>query len=232
MSNFVIKYVKCIYNEGRCSVKKQGVMLVGLCGRSGSGKGYVSRMFRLCGIPSVDTDAVYREMTSAADHLSPCMTELVERFGGEILSEDNSLNRVSMRALVFGDDKKALSDLNSITHKHILAKTEEIANELYNSGAKIVLIDAPLLYESRFDAKCEAVVCVTAPEDTVISRIMQRDGISRDAAVARLKTQISADTLTERADFVIANDCEKDELMRRVQDCADCLNDIYKANYT
>ena len=228
----MIKYIKCIYNEGRCAVKKQGVMLVGLCGRSGSGKGYVSRMFKLCGIPSIDTDAVYCEMTSATEQLSPCMKELVERFGEQILSDDNSLNRVVMRSLVFGEDKEALSDLNTITHKHILTRTEEIASELYNDGAKIVLIDAPVLYESGFDAKCEAVVCVTAPEETVISRIMERDGISREAAMARLKTQISADSLAARADFVIANDCEKDELISRVKNCADRLYDIYNENYT
>ena len=129
-------------------------------------------------------------------------------------------------------DKEALSDLNTITHKHILTRTEEIASELYSDGAKIVLIDAPVLYESGFDAKCEAVVCVTAPEETVISRIMQRDGISRDAAVARLKTQISAESLSSRANFVIANDCEKEELMSRVKNCADRLYDIYNENYT
>ena len=60
-------------------MKKSGVMLVGLCGRSGSGKGYIGKMFAEYGIPSVDTDAVYRGMTgpvSGKDALSPCMTEL------------------------------------------------------------------------------------------------------------------------------------------------------------
>ena len=228
----MVKYIDCIYNEGRCAVKKPGVMLVGLCGRSGSGKGYISRMFAESGIPSVDTDAVYRDMTSPTEHLSACMTELVQRFGDEILSHDNSLNRAAMRALVFGEDKDALLDLNAITHKHILSRTEEIADVLHKNGAKIVLIDAPLLYESGFDKKCEAAVCVTAPEETVISRIMKRDGISRDAALARLKTQISAEELSSRADFVIANDCEKDELRRRVKNCADKLYTINEENYT
>ncbi len=213
-------------------MKKCGVMLVGLCGRSGSGKGYVSAMFDQYGIPSIDTDAVYREMTSPTEHLSPCMAELVSRFGEQILADDNSLDRVVMRSLVFGEDKEALADLNSITHKHILARTAEIAGELYENGSRIVLIDAPLLYESGFDRQCETVICVTASEETVISRIMNRDGISRDAAMARLKTQISADELAVRADFVIANDCDKAELMRRVKSCADDLYRVYEENYT
>ncbi|MBP3378305.1 MAG: dephospho-CoA kinase [Clostridia bacterium] len=213
-------------------MKKIGVMLVGLCGRSGSGKGYVSAIFGEFGIPSIDTDAVYRDMTSPAAQLSPCMLELVARFGETILSPDNSLNRAAMRSLVFGGNTDALNDLNAITHKHILARTEEIAAELYNNGARIVLVDAPLLYESGFDAKCERVVCVSAPEETVIARIMKRDGISRDAAVQRLSTQISASDLSSRADYVIVNDCDKDTLIRRVKDCAEELNKIYEENYT
>ncbi len=64
---------------------KNNPVLVGLCGRSGSGKGYVSELFAEIGIPSVDTDAVYREMTSPSEMLSPCMKELAERFGREVV---------------------------------------------------------------------------------------------------------------------------------------------------
>lgn len=212
-------------------MKKSGVMLVGLCGRSGSGKGYVSALFLKEGIPSVDTDAVYREMTSASDTLSECMIELVDRFGEGILSEDNSLNRAALREMVFGDDRTALLDLNSISHKHILKKTEEIADGYFRKGYNIVLVDAPVLYESGFDKKCECVVCVVAPEEVVISRIMSRDGITREAAEKRLKTQISADVLISKADFVIMNDCEKDELIRRVRNCANMLYEIYSQSY-
>ncbi|MBE6616752.1 MAG: dephospho-CoA kinase [Ruminococcaceae bacterium] len=223
--------MKYDYNEDVCALKREGVMLVGLCGRSGSGKGYVSALFQKEGIPSVDTDAVYREMTSASDVVSECMVELVERFGTCVINPDNSLNRVAMRSLVFGDDKQALSDLNSITHKHILKKTEEIAEYYFESGYGVVLVDAPLLYESGFDKKCRCVISVTAPEDTIIERIIRRDGISREDAEKRLKTQLSATELLEKADFVIHNDCEKDELINRVRACARELFAIRNREY-
>ena len=57
-------------------------MIYGIIGRSGAGKGYVCRLFAQLGIPAVDTDAVYREMTGPAETLSPCMEELVAFFGG------------------------------------------------------------------------------------------------------------------------------------------------------
>ena len=204
-------------------------MLVGICGRSGSGKGYVSERFALRGIPSVDTDAVYRTLTAPADELSPCMTELVERFGEKAANGDNSLNRQEMRALVFGGDKQALDDLNAITHKHILAETERIAAELYESGNDIVLIDAPLLYESGFDKKCYRVIAVTASEATVVRRIMRRDGIDEDSARARLKTQIAAANLAERADFVIVNDGDDEAMDREIDACVKALRKEYRA---
>ena len=210
---------------------KCGVMLVGLCGRSGSGKGYVSALFSGFGIPSIDTDAVYREMTAPTDTLSPCMEALVERFGEQILSSDNSLNRPVMRSLVFNGDAEALHDLNTITHRFILDETERIASEYYENGSPIVLVDAPLLYESGFDRMCECVVCVTAPEDILLERIMKRDGIGEEDAKRRLAAQIPVEELEDRADFVIANDCEKDELIRRIGNCAEQLRTIRAERY-
>ena len=194
-------------------------MLVGLCGRSGSGKGYVADMFRERGIPSVDTDAVYRLMTSAADKPSECMKELVKEFGPTVMNGDNSLNRAEMRTLVFGGDREALMALNRITHKHILKKTEEEAARHYSLGRPVVLVDAPVLFESGFDRKCAKVIAVVADEETVIERIMMRDGIGREAAEARLGTQKSVDELRERADYVIENSGNDDELAAQIDSC-------------
>lgn len=204
-------------------------MPVGLCGRSGSGKGYVSALFAKEGIPAVDTDAVYRGMTGPCEQLSPCMEELVKRFGEQILSPDRSLNRAVMRSLVFGGDRQALADLNAITHKYILEQTNAEAEEWYRKGCPIVLIDAPLLYESGFDAMCACTVCVSAPEDVIVERIMKRDSISEEDAKRRLATQKSVAELEGRSDFVLMNDCEKDELIRRVRACAEELRRIRRA---
>lgn len=215
-------------------MKKNGVMLVGLCGRSGSGKGYIAKMFAEYGIPSVDTDAVYREMTSPVGDrsmLSPCMNELIDRFGEQILSADLSLNRAVMRSLVFGGDTKALADLNRITHRHILEKTQETAEQYFRDGSPIVLIDAPVLYESGFDRMCERVVCVTAPEDVIVSRIMKRDGLSEEDAKKRLASQKTREELEDRADYVIFNDDERPVLYERVKRCTESLHAVRGEHY-
>ncbi|MBQ7929496.1 MAG: dephospho-CoA kinase [Clostridia bacterium] len=212
-------------------MKKSGCMLVGLCGRSGAGKGYVSGIFGELGIPSVDTDRVYRDMTAPADELSVCMKALVERFGPEVASADNSLNRAVMRNLVFSGDKQALADLNRITHALILEETNRIAAELYENGAEIVLIDAPLLFESGFNEMCECVVCVTAPEETLIPRIIRRDGLGEEDAKKRLAVQKTVAELEDRSDFVISNDAEYEVILERVKDCAEHLRQIREERY-
>ena len=212
-------------------MKKDGCMLVGLCGRSGAGKGYVSGIFAELGIPAVDTDKVYRDMTAPSPELSVCMKALVDRFGPEAASADHSLNRAVMRKLVFSGDKQALEDLNRITHAFILEETNRIAAELYESGSDIVLIDAPLLFESRFNEMCECVVCVTAPEETLLRRIIRRDGLGEEDAKKRLAVQKTAADLEDRSDFVISNDSEYEIMADRVKDCAQKLRLIREERY-
>ncbi len=198
------------------------LILIGLCGRSGVGKGYVSRIFDEHGVPSVDTDAVYRKLTSASEELSPCMKAIVSRFGDEAALADNSLNRAFLRGIVFSENTRALDDLNKITHGFILEETLRIANELYDRGFSAVMIDAPLLFESGFDKLCDLIICVDAPDELSVRRIMDRDGITREAAERRLSVQLSAHELIRKSDAVVINDGTD----RTVDDVANCMKMI------
>ena len=153
--------------------------IIGLCGGSGSGKGSVCRLFAEYSILSIDTDSVYRKMTEGD---SECMRALKAAFGEKISQEDGSLDRKALRALVFSADdaKKNREVLNAITHKFILDETRRIIERERIRGAAAVIVDAPLLFESGFDRECDVIVSVIADEDTRISRIVLRDGISED----------------------------------------------------
>lgn len=186
-------------------------MWIGLCGQSGAGKGYIAALFAEKGVPSIDTDRVYRDLTGPASPKSPCMEALCAAFGPDTANEDGSLNRTYLRSVVFGaENRERLHLLNRITHRFILAETEMRADKLTRDGAEFVLIDAPLLYESGFDKRCAAVVCVTAPLEVRLSRIKKRDHIDRASALARIRTQISEEILRERADYEICNDGNTD----------------------
>jgi len=193
------------------------VVLIGMCGRSGSGKGYVCRLFEKYGIPSIDTDAVYRKMTAPAAETSLCMRELAAEFGSQIVLEDNSLNRPLLSSIVFAENgEKARAALNRITHAHILRETLRLADEYAAQGKKYVIIDAPLLFESGFDKMCRFTVCVCASLETSVSRIMKRDGIGEDAARRRLASQIKPEELAERCDFRIDNELQCDDLHEQI----------------
>jgi len=187
-----------------------GLKIIGVCGRSGSGKGYVSRMFSLFGIPSIDTDAVYKDIISGGAR-TECVGELVSAFGSTIVDDEGNLLKRKLANIVFADGAAhKLRMLNQITHKYILAETLRILGEYKKMGKKTAIIDAPVLFESGFDYYCDIKLCVTAPEDILVERICRRDGIAEFEARMRLDKQMSVSRLRELCDAEILNDGKAD----------------------
>lgn len=189
--------------------------VIGLCGRSGSGKGYVCALFARRGIPSIDTDAMYRVMTAPAPAPSECVREIADHFGESMIRADNSLNRAALRECVFSDPEK-LALLDRIAHKHILAGVRVRLAEFEAAGVPAAIVDAPVLFESGFDSECDITVAVVAPDDLRIERIILRDGISRDAALARLGTQKNDEELIALCDLTVRNAGYNGEVERDV----------------
>ncbi len=196
--------------------------VIGLCGGSGSGKGVVCELFRELGIPSVDTDAVYRELTSS---YGPTLKALSEEFGREIITEDNTLNRKVLADIVFSGDgsEKRLKRLNEIAHRFILNETRRRLADFAKSGVTASIVDAPVLFESGFDKECDAVVCVIASKDIRLQRITLRDGISTEEAERRIASQMSDATLIEKCDFVIENNSDIHSLREQVKSVIEAL---------
>jgi len=175
--------------------------IIGLTGPSGSGKGTVAKILEKYNIPTVDTDLVYRKLLTPP---SKCLDELRANFGDIIIRDDKTLDRPKLASIVFSDPEK-LKLLNSITHKYILKKTSERINYRQKRGCVAITIDAPALFESGFDAKCDFVISVTANRDIRIARIIARDGIDRCAAEKRIDAQPSLDFYTSRSKYIIEN---------------------------
>ena len=186
------------------------MLVIGLCGSSGSGKGYVCDTFKKHGVEFIDTDKVYSTKIVKAG--SDCLGELCMFFGKGILNEDGSLNKRELSKIVFCSDdaESSRKKLNGIAHRHILLETERMMAESKKSGANAVIIDAPVLFESGFDKMCDVKICVTAPYDKKLQRIITRDGITEAEARARLDCQLSDDELRERCDYEIDNSGKED----------------------
>ncbi len=189
--------------------------IIGITGRSGAGKGLCCEIFKKHGIPAIDTDAVYREILAAR---GACTDELVAAFGKEILGEDGLVERKKLAVRVFGKENTPalLHSLNSITHKYIMAKTREKVQAHRRHGARAVLIDAPQLFEAGVEKECDLTLGVTAPDALCITRIVARDGISRENAEKRLAAQHSNDYFRAHCTAVIENTGSATELEAQI----------------
>ena len=189
--------------------------IIGLCGGSGSGKGAVCDLFRQKGILCIDTDLVYRDLTSRSGSL---LQELEREFGNEIISDENTLNRKALAKIVFSSvsSNENLKRLNEISHKYILDETRRMLRLEATDGARLSVVDAPVLFESGFDRECDLIVCVVADKDVRINRIIARDGITAEQAEERISSQMSDDELISRSDYVINNNDSLEELKDNV----------------
>ena len=189
--------------------------VIGLCGGSGSGKGAVCDLFRQRRIFCIDTDLVYRDLTSKP---GPLLQKLESEFGKEIISDENTLNRKALAKIVFSSENsdEKLRKLNEISHKYILDETRRMLRQQSEEGAQLSVVDAPVLFESGFDKECDIIISVIADKEIRISRIIGRDSISVDAAEERIASQMSDEELTRRSDYVIDNNGSLEELKATV----------------
>lgn len=188
---------------------------IGLTGPSGAGKGEIGSILASLGIPHMDTDRVYHDVITPP---SPCLDELVAEFGRGILTPNGDLDRRALASVVFAEGNEQKHDrLNSITHKYVLDRVRAYCAKFQNQGKAAVCVDAPLLFESGFDRECDKVITVLADRETRISRIISRDGISRERAIARINAQNDDGFYTSRADAVIYNNGDKYELEEQIK---------------
>ena len=188
--------------------------IIGLTGQTGAGKTTVARLFSEYGYPVVDADKTARMVTEKG---SPVLETLAETFGREILFPDGTLNRPELAKRAFAD-RTHTEALDRITHPAIVALMRKQAQEAFASGVEAVVFDASQIFESGLERECAAVVSVVAPETLRRQRIMERDGISREAADARMGAQHDQTFFREHSDFLVENAGSPEELREAVQE--------------
>lgn len=131
--------------------------------------------------------------------------EIVREFGRDILDESGAVNRGKLAALVFGDERKR-ERLNAILHPRILEKVREWFAKLEQDAIDLAFAEAALIYEAGYDKQLDRmVVCWCRPEQQLAR--LERRGLTRDQARARMDAQMPIDKKRELADDVI--DCSK-----------------------
>ena len=179
-------------------------MLVAVFGQIGAGKSTVTKMFRELGAPTFSADEINREMLSDEKYLSG----LKEIF--PFAFEDGKLNKAALRKAVFSDPE-ALKKLNDYAHPEIFKRMKQKC-----AGAAAAFCEIPLLNASGARKYFDKTVYVSAPKETKLKRVVERDGIGEEEAERILGIQ-SGEALSEAyADYIIENDGDKDALRNKV----------------
>ncbi len=177
------------------------VCIVGLTGQTGAGKSTVSGLLAARGCAVIDCDAVTRD---PALYGGACLAELQKAFGCDIMKADGMLNRRLLARRAFAD-KASTETLNRITHPVIFDRLRAEIEAKKQAGARVIVLDAPTLFEAGADRLCRRVVSVFAEKAVRMGRIMRRDGISEAEAERRMAAQQPDGFYADRSDWVLDN---------------------------
>ena len=185
--------------------------IIGITGRSGSGKSAVSALYRRLGYTVADADLVARQVLEPG---SPCLAKLAEVFGDDLLTPQGTVNRQLLADRAFRDEEST-QKLVSITHPEIVARLLAAAGEAKRRGEAIFFVDGAVIVGTPFDSRCDALLLVAAPQEQSVARICARDGISPEMARRRLGAQTPEQTLRRAARYVLENDSTPQRLEER-----------------
>jgi dephospho-CoA kinase len=185
-------------------------MRVGLTGGVASGKSTVSKMLAELGAIVIDSDALAREVVRPG---TPGLAAVVEAFGEGILTEDGSLDRPAMGALVFADEEKR-KVLEGILHPLIGERSAALAAAA--GPDDLVVHDIPLLAEAGIADSFDAVIVVDAPVELQVERMLRDRDWTREEAESRIAAQASREDRLAIATHVIDNTGTHDDLRERV----------------
>lgn len=173
--------------------------IIGLTGSIACGKSTVAAALKDMGAAIVDGDQLSRQVTAPGGCALPGIRQT---FGDGVFFPDGTLDRRALGSLVFGDDA-AREKLNAIIHPLVFDLTRQQIRQAQQAGAEVCILDVPLLFETGMDSLCDRVWCVWLPQETQLQRLMARDGFTQAEALARLRSQLSADEKAARSQIVI-----------------------------
>jgi dephospho-CoA kinase len=189
---------------------KQEMFVLGLTGSIGMGKTTTAKMFAEEGVPVHDADAAVHRL-----YEGEAIKPIEAAFPGA--TGNGKVDREKLGQRVLGDDL-AMKRLEHIVHPLVRQAEERFLSEAQKTGAKVALLDIPLLYETAGDKRCDAVVVVSAPADMQRLRAFERPGMTAEKFDAILAKQTPDTEKRRRADFVVDTSKGLDAARAQVRD--------------
>ena len=176
--------------------------IIGLTGGIGCGKSYVAAKIQLHGIPVYDSDSRAKLLTATDPLIKEALTELV---GPTLYCPCGCgvMQKEVLAKFIFGNPEN-MARVNAIIHPRVREDFKRWSGGL--GRKEFCILESAILFESGFDSEVDYKVCVDAPLALRIKRCVKRDGVTEQAVVARINSQMDQEEKCKMADFVIEND--------------------------
>jgi dephospho-CoA kinase len=180
-------------------------------------------MFSYLGATVIDTDVIARAIVEPGQ---PALREIRKEFGSSVFGADGSLDRKSMRAIVFADDRKRQL-LESILHPRI---QEEVTRQAASDQGPYRIVVVPLLVGSPMQGAMERILVVDCSEKVQLERLLDRDSESIDQAQRMIDAQASREQRLAIADDVISSDVSLEQTRKQVENLHSRYLDLANAD--
>jgi dephospho-CoA kinase len=199
------------------------VLRVGLTGSIAVGKSFVSGVLAELGCHVVDSDELARKVVEPG---SVGLQRVAEGFGAGVIREDGSLDRAALGAVVFGSEERRQL-LNSILHPLIMAEQDALLDSWEREDPRGVgVVDAALLVESGGFRRFDKLIVVHCRPEVQLERLMRRNNLSREEALARINAQLPQEEKLKHADFDVDTSGGFDETRARVEEVYEQLRGL------
>ena len=183
---------------------------VAITGGISVGKTTVSNLFKRLGVPTFNSDTSARD----AERFASIQSEF-KRILGDDIFVNGKLDRPKMREIIFNDADK-LKQINNVVIPFVSEDFSEFC--ITNSEQPYVILESAILFETGSSKKFDYIITVTADEDKKIERTMERDGVSKEVVVSKIKNQYSDEYKLHCSNFEVKNNGEMIDLEEQVLD--------------
>ena len=191
-------------------MKSQRPFVLGLTGSLGMGKSVTAKMFAEAGVPVHDSDATVHQL-----YEGEAAAAIEQAFPGTTVA--GKVDRAKLAAIVL-NDKAALARLELIVHPLVGQSTDKFLAEAQARGEAVVVLDVPLLFETRAERRCDAIVVVSAPPEVQRARAFERPGMTQEKFNAIVTKQMPDAEKRRRADFIVDSSKGFDSARAQVRD--------------
>lgn len=202
------------------------MVVIGLTGGIGCGKSSVANIIKKMGYTIISTDD-RAKVIMVND--SEIISKIKNDFGESAYNSNGNLNSEFISQIIFGDDIKnieAMQHLNSIVHPKVIDDMLVQVEEFETNGEKLLFVESALIYEAMLEDGFDYIIVVDSDEDIAVSRIMQRNDLTKEQAQQRIQSQLPNSEKVQYADFVIENNLSLVDLEKSVEMIMTIINTI------